>query len=376
MGATLSAAAIRRYARATDPRVVPHAMRALDEVGSIESKPQRDLLEAALQVFIRFPVPEAAPALAGLYRRLPTDATAPAGDLRDLAVFALANARQPATVSDLKAAIVDYSLGEPARCYAAAALVELDDEAGRIYLLTAYDRYRQRIAEGKSRNTAPFETLSQMQDVSLQASIRKLIAESTGTLRNNARSILNHMQDHERRLDELRRSAADNDWSNSSMRYRAVAALGAVGTPEDAVLLLNLKRWDVARWPPEHLQNRMIQERGLAAVNHLKRRYWREILIEMKNKGRLGGRPGIRIKADEHDFPLDALMGEPHWVVDEAEDTDPEPRPIPPEEEMPTPAAADGWLERLWNRLTEPRDEPDAESESEPQPPAEAEATP
>lgn len=348
-----SVEAIRKYAELTDPRVVPVAMRALQTPYNLEINADRKRIEAVLQVFIRFPVPEAAPALSRLMRSLPSDAVKPAADLRNLTVMALANTRSEAAAPDLLAAIVDYSLGEMTRCHAAAALVELDREEGRIYLFESYRRYRQRIASGRSRSGGPFETLSQMNDPALERSIRDLEGELAGTLRNNARSIRQNMRDHHRSVDELRRLAIDNDWSRASMRYRAVAALGAVGTPHDAELLLNLKRWDVARWGPDDLQNRLIRERAVAAVNHIKRRYWREILIDLNNKGRLGGRPGIRIPADEDDFPLDVLMGEPHWVVDEPPaEVDPDAADgQPPADGGQTHDPGRAWHERLWRTL-------------------------
>jgi len=163
-----------------------------------------------------------------------------------------------------------------ARAYCAAALVMLDDDAGRDYLIEGYREMLVGIEESPVPRIECRAVMARMYDAELAERVEALLEDEAVQGRiaqNNISSLLTAMRVNGLSREELREIAATpvDGHHEQKRRLQAISALGMAGNLEDIDLLRNLE--------PDPRGNLRIYS-GAAAhvIQMIECRHWQERL--------------------------------------------------------------------------------------------------
>ena len=136
---------------------------------------------------------------------------------------------KPALLDGLK----DEQISEPIRCTVAAALVRLGENAGREFLLAAFDLYLESIRKGASAQGHSRAELEFIGDAELIAQLKsKADAEAPGGPKNNINTLLDLMLVTAMNVNELKGVAGDGDPKRINERLHAISVMGRQGGRE------------------------------------------------------------------------------------------------------------------------------------------------
>jgi hypothetical protein len=190
------------------------------------------------------------------------------------AVFAIAEMALPPSKPVLLDALTNEGLNERTHCAVAAALVRLDESAGRTFLLKSFGLYLDSLRQGQSKHYESRTALEFLGDAILIESLEaQAAAEPPGVIKNNINTLLELMRISALPVEKLGVVASKDGDSEISMRLQAIAEMGRRGGPE---LLPLLKTLQLA---PEHYArtewNRLLRQVSREAAHAIKRRHHR-----------------------------------------------------------------------------------------------------
>jgi len=272
-GADESLAAVRTRVKRGDATVVPVLRRWLVEAsdtGAVGDGNERLFL--ALRGVGEYRVTDCAAVAAFFYKQAPLLSV-----LRQFAADAVASIGARESLLDLKSIVWDQQQKLAVRCKAAAALVELDDDLGRKFLLLQYDLYRLEYRTARGQNMGPVrDTLERMYDRKLVAALEARVDGETDTMRNNITTLLVTMAINAEPVEALKTMAADPSWSHANRRYAAIVALGCKGDLALIPFLESLRPWEGLDANPEHLQQKILREEAEKAALAIRLRNWQQ----------------------------------------------------------------------------------------------------
>lgn len=257
-----------------DPHVVPILQRWLaqeSDKGAVHEATEK--LALALHGLGAYRDAESVELVSNFYRKAPVGSA-----LRQMAASTLASIGAKESLPDLKAIVWDQRQQLETRCRAAAALVELDEDLGREFLLLQYALYRLERKTMHGWNMDPVrDTLEQIHDPQLISALEKCVADETNTtMRNNIRTLIARMEINAESLENLRTMAANTSWVEGRYRrYAAIEVLGRKAGPDCIPFLESLRLWDGIDPNPNHIQQRYVKEYASKAIVAIRQRHWK-----------------------------------------------------------------------------------------------------
>jgi hypothetical protein len=256
-----------------DPDVVPVLRRWLAQasdaktVGEVNTK-----VVVSLQGLAAYRDTTSVELVSCFYRNAPKGSA-----VRQIAADALASIGAKQSLPELKGIIWDQQQPLGTRCRAAAALVELDADLGREFLLLQYDLYRLEHKTIDGWNMGPVrDTLERIHDPALVAALKKRFTEEPNdTMRNNISTLVARMEINAQSVENLKDIAADTSWAAGKYRrYAAIEALGRKTGPDSIPFLESLRPWEGIDPNPDHIQQRYVREYASKAIVTIRQRHW------------------------------------------------------------------------------------------------------
>lgn len=267
-----------------DPELGKWAIRARSRVNKMSDEE----LVIWLRVVQQYRIPNVQDQLLNAAERLIEQADAHRG-VRPRVFFALATMAEPGSEERLRALLKaefkapneESRLALESHCRAglAAALVRLDDDAGRDYLVREYKAYLSRFGKVSRWRQDEYNVMEVMYDPALIKRIAALSADPELQGRkqqNNIRGLVEVMRFNGSSIDVIRAAAEETDHKHMNRRIQAMRLLSERGTKRDIRLLLNLKGWtNTGNMPPQHVAHSILERKKFESMIHLACRLWR-----------------------------------------------------------------------------------------------------
>lgn len=218
-----------------------------------------------------FRLDDAGAALASVYDHAAADPM-----LRGAAIDAAASIGTPGARKLLAAAMDDQSLALRHRAHAAAALVGLNEDRARTFLIERYEVYLVDMSTKSSWDGTVRGVLELLADEKLMRRIEALRpAQTDQRARNNVTTLLDGMRISGMDAGLLMKLAEDDDWARArSTRYDAIRALGRTGTPDLIPRLEALRPWANGDGAKSGIQQRFVNEYRDRAIAAIRCRHW------------------------------------------------------------------------------------------------------
>ena len=163
----------------------------------------------------------------------------------------------------------------------AAALVLLDDDAGRDYLITAYREHLiLMLTTSPYPQVAARVTLQAMHDAELIERVEALAGDpqlQNRKQQNNIRTVADALRFNGAVLEEIRAAVDQTDHEHMNRRISAMRALSERGTREDISRLANLRGWtNASDLVPGHVHHDILEAERFKCMTLLACRLWRE----------------------------------------------------------------------------------------------------